>query len=412
MKISEFKNWYAVCTGNTCRSPLLQRIIMSKLEETGMKNINIRSRMATVEDPKKAAEYAKYLPQGRYKEPEKISDGTREIILHFFGDKQFVEKHRAKTFTPKELEEANLIITMSHRHKDSLTRHPEAFTKNKKCKVYTLGELIDEPYEDVNDPFGVDLQLLEQIYQEETGEDFEKEIDKALRGVTDQKTENLIIRRIRKIQDQKIQDYFSGEREKKIIMASYMPTYKQLTSMVDVLFKKGEVKIDTLEELFHKEMLEEYSGWLQYLEKQKDRTIVTTQRKDEAPRTLNKLCDLVDLYQRTTEICGDKKLETLYDAFLSDINDKIAKLFEIKTSPAKNGLPIVIPLRKDYKEKLGEEIGPHVISLAEVTPELINKYSLEKALAVRKLAGDMVRFAEEVCPIGTVDAMYQNFIGK
>lgn len=118
----------------------------------------------------------------------------------------------------------------------------------------------------------------------------------------------------------------------------------------------------------------------------------------------------MDLYKITTEICGNEKLGGLYDAFLSNIDGEIAELFEIYT--VKKGPPIVMPKQKDYKEKLGEEIGTHIISFAELTPNLIEEYGVEKALAVRELAGDMIKFAEEVCHIGIIDAMYQGLIGK
>jgi len=411
MKLKNIKQWYTSCTGNTCRSPLLQRILMAKLDELKIEDFNVNSRIAEVEESTESTEdILGYLGHsgGSY-QGNRLSSGTKELILHIFNDENFVESHRAKEFTREELAKADIVITMDHHHKDSLTEYFEAFTEDKKCKVYALGELVGRPHEAVKDPFSLDMQMFEELYQKETGIDLYQELEFEDKIDAYQRM---------KQQEKKVLHHFSHKRKREIRVKAYMSTYTQLDSMVTELFEKEKVKFNTIEELFNQEMLRDYDNWIwqeSIKKKQSQRrgkkysVHYCNKKTNPEQQMFNMLRTIVSVYRATVDISGSKKLETSYNDFLSTIEEKVAKMF---ISKSEGKYETIEAVQEDYKERIGEEIGPHLISLAEKIPKLMAKCDKEGALTLRMLAYNATNIAEQTCSHHTTDKIYKELIQK
>ena len=124
-----------VCTGNTCRSPMAEAIFNS----------------VTGEHTAGSAGIAVSFPQGAAK-------NSKEAVLRYGTD---LDNHTARQLTSEILDEASLIITMTHSQKEMLSQYADH------SKLMTLAEFAGEK-EDVNDPYGGDIDIYlktaEKIY--------------------------------------------------------------------------------------------------------------------------------------------------------------------------------------------------------------------------------------------------------
>jgi protein-tyrosine-phosphatase len=82
---------------------------------------------------------------------EPISDHARDVLRDTYGID--AGGHRARRLHENHVEQADLVLTMNARQRDHL-RHllPECAGK-----IQTIGEAAGEPYVEVGDPFGQDL---------------------------------------------------------------------------------------------------------------------------------------------------------------------------------------------------------------------------------------------------------------
>lgn len=130
-------NIYFVCTGNTCRSPMAEAILKNKHIE----GIEVKS----------AGIYA--LEGGGMSENSKAV--LKEENIYF--------DHLTSQVNQADIEWADLILTMSLTHKEMILR---AFN-NAKDKTFTIKEYV-APYssKDVLDPYGGDIHIYKQTYQE------------------------------------------------------------------------------------------------------------------------------------------------------------------------------------------------------------------------------------------------------
>ncbi len=144
MKITDFDHIYFACTGNTCRSPLAQRIFQEKLRDRNAPLPVVSSRRAIVENG----------PSRFYSRSPKdeISDGVAALISDYFADPQFTAAHRARSFSARELDQADLVLTMEPAHCSILRKVVQAYTPDARVKVYSLGEILSRPTELVDDP--------------------------------------------------------------------------------------------------------------------------------------------------------------------------------------------------------------------------------------------------------------------
>ena len=130
-------NIYFVCTGNTCRSPMAEAILTS----LNIENVSVKS----------AGVYA--LEGGA------MSDHARAAL----AEDQITLPHISKAVTMHDLEWADLVLTMTLKHKELvLASYPKYAGK-----VFTLKEFT-APYasKDISDPFGGDVYQYKQTFNE------------------------------------------------------------------------------------------------------------------------------------------------------------------------------------------------------------------------------------------------------
>lgn len=116
-----------VCTGNTCRSPMAEIILKSKLKLAGIKNVKVSS----------AGIYAN--------EGEKISKNSAQALKKM-GLKSYAFK--SKLLTVEMLLNSDITVCMTSDHKRGISNFPD---------VYSVSEYTGLP--DVSDPYGGDLSL-------------------------------------------------------------------------------------------------------------------------------------------------------------------------------------------------------------------------------------------------------------
>jgi protein-tyrosine-phosphatase len=106
-----------VCTGNTCRSPLAERMLKAKIRDRGWRGISVSSAgTGAIADLQ-------------------ASDGTKRAAG---GMGVSMSGFRSKPITRKRVARADLILTMASHHKtDVVMRWPDAATKTHVLSEYT-----------------------------------------------------------------------------------------------------------------------------------------------------------------------------------------------------------------------------------------------------------------------------------
>lgn len=130
-------NIYFICTGNTCRSPMAEALFQSKNND----GLQVRS----------AGIYA--MDDGD------ISTNAKQVIREAGID----FTHSSRQINEQDVRWADLILTMTSAHKQMVMQaFPFAADK-----IFTLKEYV-RPYgsHDVSDPFGGDIQMYRQTFQE------------------------------------------------------------------------------------------------------------------------------------------------------------------------------------------------------------------------------------------------------
>ncbi len=140
------KNILFVCTGNTCRSSMAEALFKDMLEKLDEEMDEIKVHSAGIYATQNLSASAHAIDVMR----------NRGIDL---------SKHKSRLLTEKMIDEADLILTMTLRHKQGILNiAPEA-----ENKVFTLKEYVAEENEhilDIIDPFGQSVEVYEKTAEE------------------------------------------------------------------------------------------------------------------------------------------------------------------------------------------------------------------------------------------------------
>lgn len=129
-----------VCTGNTCRSPMAEGILKDMARKKGI-DIDVKS----------AGVFAF--------EGDKASQEAIEVLKEEDID---ISDHRTKLVTEEMVEGADLVLTMSFSHKDTLLfKYP--FSKE---KIYSLKEYVFYRQADIQDPYGGGMKAYKETKEE------------------------------------------------------------------------------------------------------------------------------------------------------------------------------------------------------------------------------------------------------
>jgi ribose 5-phosphate isomerase B len=152
--VSFIKTILFVCTGNTCRSPMAEGLLRSKLKALGITGIEVASCgiAAGLDEP--------------------ASKNAQRVMAQDYGIS--LQNHRAKRLTTSDLERATLVLTMTRGHKQLIEeRYPWVRDKLFTLKEYVrLGQpqagIIDREPEDLDiaDPFGQSLEVYRESAQQ------------------------------------------------------------------------------------------------------------------------------------------------------------------------------------------------------------------------------------------------------
>ncbi|HIH25017.1 TPA: hypothetical protein HA251_08345 [Candidatus Woesearchaeota archaeon] len=194
-----------------------------------------------------------------------ITREAEDIIIEAFNDKEFVNKHRAKDITAQELESADLIITMDQKQRERLCERKEAYTKDKRLKVYTFGQLVGEPNLEIEDP------MMAGSY---TNTNHDWSSARQDRGATIPTPAQTPARSTKT---------WAQERDE-----HYKSTFRQLENLIDRVIAEGELRVTTLEEGFVAKLQDRYDMWTKRSAESTDaRKPKTWSRNAESPAQKN-----------------------------------------------------------------------------------------------------------------------------
>lgn len=190
-----------VCTGNTCRSPMAEAIFREKISQTKVQSAGIYASMGAP-----------------------TSKGTKEVLK----DAGIKLTHAAQQVSEELIEWADVVLTMTHEHKQLLTQ----MFANNQDKYYTIKEYNKKPEKRELTRYNSALKKLiaKQNTFQDPEEGFERALDKEI-AITEYVIKELTeVQEIkRELAEEDIQDPFGQSK------AVYQATYDELIIEINKL---------------------------------------------------------------------------------------------------------------------------------------------------------------------------------
>ena len=123
-----------VCTGNVCRSPVVEALLNKRFDQRGLSSLHTHSAGIRADLSSPASRFS----------VEVIAETESIDLSH----------HRSKSISKKMVQDASLIICMTADHKTELCIENPAHEH----KIFLLSEMASGPVSDVSDPYGKDKQ--------------------------------------------------------------------------------------------------------------------------------------------------------------------------------------------------------------------------------------------------------------
>jgi len=118
-----------ICTGNICRSPMAEGLLRTRLVQEGL------------------ADRIQVLSSGTHGIDGSPASAYAITAVHRMGID--IRGHRARTVTQQGIDEANLLLVMTHRHISFIEQH----FRRTEGKLHMLSEMIGQNF-NVDDPYG------------------------------------------------------------------------------------------------------------------------------------------------------------------------------------------------------------------------------------------------------------------
>lgn len=139
-----------VCTGNTCRSPMAEALLVEKLKDGNM-DAEVDSCGTSVY-------------QSESINPKAVQ-ALRTVGISYF-------EHQSRQLDKTDIQSADLVLTMTQQQKFSIVKAYADY----KYKVFTISEYTRDSKDDVTDPYGKSQifynfcvnelkQLVEELYE-------------------------------------------------------------------------------------------------------------------------------------------------------------------------------------------------------------------------------------------------------